>query len=316
MRILLLFVLILLIGCGGPVTPNIDPKEIIPQEEGYGPIIVNDEKTTPIDVKDLRIYQINVESFVDGSRLHNANNAWGPSSHKGDLRGIIKALPYIKDLGMNAIWLTPIFESKGDTKTDGTGYYPTNYFKIDPKFGTLEDAKELVKRAHALNLYVFLDGVFGHHKAELISSSPSGLDLYPLGVKEIEYPASLPFIKEVITYWMNELNIWYIKYHDYLSEKTINEQTGRYWYTHKLIRRSYFTIKRALPNMFQYIKNPQIPKTTNGIEGYFSHLKNHLDLHRGLTLKNRINFIKWYVYFSLTTQASIFRFTALKYPLF
>lgn len=50
--------------------------------------------------------------------------------------------------------------------------------------------------------------------------------------------------------------------------------------------------------MFHYLENPNIPKTTNGIEGYFSHLKNHLDLHRGLTLKNRINFIKWYIYFS------------------
>lgn len=99
-------------------------------------------------------------------------------------------------------------------------------------------------------------------------------------------------------FWINELNLWYERHQEYLLEKTYNEKTGRYWYTHKLVRRSYFTIKRALPNMFHYLHNPQIPRTTNGIEGYFSHLKNHLDLHRGLTLKNRINFIKWYVYFS------------------
>ena len=99
-------------------------------------------------------------------------------------------------------------------------------------------------------------------------------------------------------FWVNELDSWYKRYQDYLSEKTYNEQTGRYWYKHKLVRRSYFSIKRALPNMFHYLQNPNIPNTTNGIEGYFSHLKNHLDLHRGLTTKNRINFIKWYVYFS------------------
>ena len=86
--------------------------------------------------------------------------------------------------------------------------------------------------------------------------------------------------------------------YEYIKEKTINQQTGRYWYTHKLIRRSYFTIKRALPNMFHYLGNPAIPSTTNGIEGFFSHLKNHLDLHRGLTKKHRIDFIKWYVYLS------------------
>jgi len=99
-------------------------------------------------------------------------------------------------------------------------------------------------------------------------------------------------------YWIKKLIHWYEQHKNYLQEKTYNEKTGRYWYTHKLVRRSYFTIKRALPNMFHYLSNPQIPSSTNGIEGFFGHLKNHLDLHRGLTIKNRINFIKWYVYLS------------------
>lgn len=99
-------------------------------------------------------------------------------------------------------------------------------------------------------------------------------------------------------YWVKELNQWHEQHKDYLNEKTYNTETERYWYAHKMLRRSYFTIKRALPNMFHYLLNPKIPKTTNGIEGYFSHLKNHLDIHRGLTVKNRINFIKWYVFLS------------------
>jgi transposase-like protein len=99
-------------------------------------------------------------------------------------------------------------------------------------------------------------------------------------------------------YWIRQLEQWYQKHKVHLQQKTIHEETGRYWYTHKLLRRSYFTIKRALPNMFHYLSHPQIPHTTNGIEGFFSHLKNHLDLHRGLTIQHRINFIKWYVYLS------------------
>lgn len=99
-------------------------------------------------------------------------------------------------------------------------------------------------------------------------------------------------------YWIKQLQRWYQQYERYLQEKSYNETTGRYWYTHKLLRRSYFTIKRALPNMFHYLSDSKIPYTTNGIEGFFSHLKNHLDLHRGLTLKHRINFIKWYIYLS------------------
>lgn len=99
-------------------------------------------------------------------------------------------------------------------------------------------------------------------------------------------------------YWTKELEQWHQRHKDYLQQKSYNETTGRYWYTHKLLRRSYFTIKRALPNMFHYLSNPKIPHTTNGIEGFFSHLKNHLDLHRGLTLEHRINFLKWYLYLS------------------
>lgn len=99
-------------------------------------------------------------------------------------------------------------------------------------------------------------------------------------------------------FWTRELKAWHHKYKAYINEKTYKSQTGRFWYTHKMLRRSYQSINRALPNMFHYIDHPQIPNTTNGIEGYFSHLKNHLDLHRGLTPKNRVNFIKWYVYFS------------------
>lgn len=102
------------------------------------------------------------------------------------------------------------------------------------------------------------------------------------------------------TFWIQEFNQWFFRHKEYINEKTFNKETDRYWYTHKLLRRSYSTIKSALPNMFHYLQNSNIPKTTNGIEGYFSHLKNHLDIHRGLTTKNRMNFIKWYVF--LTNQ--------------
>ena len=98
--------------------------------------------------------------------------------------------------------------------------------------------------------------------------------------------------------WIKQLEQWHLQHIDYIQEKTVNAQTGRYRYTHKLLRRSYFFIKRALPNMFHYLANPAISATTNGRKGFFSHLKNHHDLHRGLTKKHRITFIKWNVYLS------------------
>jgi hypothetical protein len=97
-------------------------------------------------------------------------------------------------------------------------------------------------------------------------------------------------------YWIVSLIQWYEK-HFFINEKSFNPLTGRYWYTHKMLRRSFITIKRALPNMFQYLDNLRIPKSTNGLESYFGHLKDNLSIHRGLSYQHRKNFIKWYLYF-------------------
>ncbi|HDM8055718.1 alpha-amylase family glycosyl hydrolase [Vibrio harveyi] len=161
----------------------------------------------------LRTYQIMVESFVDGDSNIGHGTGYGTSHHNGDLQGIIDSLDYIQDLGMNAIWLTPVFESQAIAgqdhwadRLDATGYFATDYFKIDPRFGDLETARTLVNEAHKRGLYVFFDGVFGHHKDGLIKPSPSGL-LPTGGSNPVDYPVSLDFYKEVATYWVKELKI-------------------------------------------------------------------------------------------------------------
>ncbi|MCD8547649.1 MAG: glycosidase [Aeromonadaceae bacterium] len=115
---------------------------------------------------DLRMYQIMVEAYVNGDDSINYDTGYGPSKHKGDLQGIVDSLDYIAGTGVNAIWLTPIFDScKGktnDAKLEATGYYACDYFTVDPMFGDNAKLKELVDAAHAKGLYVFLDGVFGH----------------------------------------------------------------------------------------------------------------------------------------------------------
>ena len=67
------------------------------------------------------------------------------------------------------------------------------------------------------------------------------------------------------TYWIQQLTAWELKFNDFLKEKSYKPQTGRYWYTHRLIRRSFFTIKTALPNMFHYLDNPNIPKDRKSV---------------------------------------------------
>mgnify|MGYP002512599130 CR=1 FL=1 len=96
------------------------------------------------DPKELRIYQVMVSSFQDGDPSRGFTRAYGPSNalKGGDLQGIINAADYIKDLGCNAIWMTPIFESNGGGELDSTGYFAYDYFNIDDQFGTNEKFAE------------------------------------------------------------------------------------------------------------------------------------------------------------------------------
>lgn len=103
--------------------------------------------------------------------------------------------------------------------------------------------------------------------------------------------------KEDWGYWVVNLISWHRAYESFLKEKSYNLQTGRYWYKHKMVRRCFMVIKRALPNMFHYLDNPRIPKSTNGLESFFGHLKGHVQIHRGLSKEHRRNFIKWYLFF-------------------
>ena len=97
--------------------------------------------------------------------------------------------------------------------------------------------------------------------------------------------------------WLLSLYDWYQIHKEFIEEKSYNHQTGRYWFTHKMVRRSFMSIKRALPNMFHYLNNPKIPKSSNSIESFFGHLKGHLNIHRGLSYKHRKQYIMWYLYF-------------------
>ena len=179
----------------------------------------------------IRMYQIMVESFKHGENgASGYTSAWGPSKHDGNLRGIIDSLDYIKSTGVNAIWLTPIFETKeiqgqdaSFNKLDGTGYFTSDYFAIDPMFGTKKELIELVNKAHSKGMYVMLDGVFGHAKVNMPEKSPKGNTVVfdkncrqLLGYKEklslqygtcFDVEKSLPYLKEIAEFWINEVKI-------------------------------------------------------------------------------------------------------------
>ncbi|MDR3476184.1 MAG: alpha-glucosidase family protein [Devosia sp.] len=93
------------------------------------------------------IYQIYPRSYQD----HNGDGV-------GDLVGITERLDYVADLGVDAIWLSPVFTSP----MKDFGYDVSNYCDIDPVFGTLGDFDRMVEKAHALGLKVIIDQVISH----------------------------------------------------------------------------------------------------------------------------------------------------------
>ena len=97
------------------------------------------------------IYQIYPRSFRDSN-----------GDGMGDIRGIIEKLDYVKSLGVDAIWLSPVFKSP----QDDNGYDISDYQDIDPLFGNLEDMKVLLKEANARGLKILVDMVLNHTSDE------------------------------------------------------------------------------------------------------------------------------------------------------
>ena len=81
--------------------------------------------------------------------------------HGGDLAGIEQHLDYFSDLGVTALWFTPVLENN---MTGGSyhGYATTDYYKVDPRFGTNEEYKQLIEKAHARDIKIVMDMIFNH----------------------------------------------------------------------------------------------------------------------------------------------------------
>lgn len=86
---------------------------------------------------------------------------------------------------------------------------------------------------------------------------------------------------------------WYQQWHDFLKEKTFNPITRRWFFTHRRLRSAYHSICRNLPFLYTYQKYPElnIPNTTNSLDGYISHLKDKLRIHRGLKRRRKLKMI-------------------------
>lgn len=153
---LLLVFSLLLAGCGAPQSTAPAPAEELPEEEGGEYRVTGDNLRTDFvcEDNDRVFYEIFVGSFSDSD-----------GDGIGDLRGIINRMDYLNDgdpdsgrsLGVEGLWLTPIFKSPSYHKYDVTDYYT-----IDPSFGTLEDLQELAKLCEERNVKLIIDLVLNH----------------------------------------------------------------------------------------------------------------------------------------------------------
>lgn len=117
------------------------------------------------------VYQIFPDRFNNGDSTINPSNIskWGGkvsvnSMFGGDLQGVIDKIQYLKDLGVTLLYLTPIFKSATNHK-----YNTADYFDIDPQFGTLETAKELVEKCHENGIKIVFDAVFNHSGSDFFA---------------------------------------------------------------------------------------------------------------------------------------------------
>jgi len=114
------------------------------------------------------IYQIWVDRFWNGDQSNDPEGAQSPdvlpdrdTYYGGDFDGVMRKLPYIRDLGAGIIYLNPVFDSPSYHKYD-----IRDYAKIDAAYGSKEKLRQLVDKAHGMGIRVILDGVFNHCSSE------------------------------------------------------------------------------------------------------------------------------------------------------
>jgi alpha-amylase len=141
--------------------------------------VSSNESTTPFTYKSANIYFVMIDRFNNANKDNDNNYGRQKDGkeeigtfHGGDLQGVIEKLDYIKELGTDAIWLSPIVEQIHGFVGGGEsgsfpfygyhGYWTRDFTKIDQNFGNEEDLKTLVEEAHKRGIKILLDAVINH----------------------------------------------------------------------------------------------------------------------------------------------------------
>ena len=103
---------------------------------------------------------------IKGMNTYKTDRTQPSLRHGGDLEGIRQHLDYFNQLGVTALWFTPVLENNSPDSENGFstyhGYATTDYYRVDPRFGTNEEYKRLTDEAHAKGLKIVMDMIFNH----------------------------------------------------------------------------------------------------------------------------------------------------------
>lgn len=131
------------------------------------------EERIGFDMSDV-LYLIMPDRFANGNPENDQVKGMRPNTvdrqdpnarHGGDLAGIEKHLDYFNDLGVTALWFTPVLENDVDGSSYH-GYATTDYYKVDSRLGTNEEYKKLIDEAHAKDIKIVMDMIFNHCAVE------------------------------------------------------------------------------------------------------------------------------------------------------
>ena len=154
----------------GEMTLNFDGKKVRYQLKDRAMAGVDRYGFSNADV----LYMLMPDRFANGSvkndqlkgmNTYRVDRSEPSLRHGGDLEGIRQHLDYFKELGVTALWLTPVLENNSpDNNKYSTyhGYATTDYYKVDPRFGTNDEYRKLVAEAHQHGLKVVMDMIFNH----------------------------------------------------------------------------------------------------------------------------------------------------------
>ena len=160
-----------------------------------------------LDFKKSTVYQIYIKSFYDSN-----------GDGIGDLNGIREKLPYLKSLGIDYVWVTPFFCSP----MNDNGYDVSDYYNVNPMFGTMEDAETLLREAEKLGIGFMFDMVFNHTSTEhewfkkALSGDPEYMDYYIFRDNENGQPPTNWESKFGGNAWeyVKDLDKWYLHLFD------------------------------------------------------------------------------------------------------